>query len=316
MGACLCKSVNEGGATDDLHHVRQPVHRNNYVQPRADVPWENRNKFTKRFQSDCKLHLTTAKLLKKSRERVQRQQERACMPIPGSSEYAVAPPPVALATYNNKTKPNEHGIHKAVAEKWKQQKKRREIEMKIQQLHASLPHRPQNMEADTNENIDVQYSKADLFNEGNGTPNAPLILAQLYERAFENMDGNWASQASVACLMDMNIHYVSPEKMDFRGRRSVCDKLNEAMQGIFNRIGQVAGNNAAGLSNSGIAMQMEGPSSTESGTWIMQYSINVSVMKVTIIDEYTISDDGLIQQLVRKRKNGLNMSEMLGGGRS
>lgn len=316
MGQCVCKErANTGDGADTIERIyssteqyRAPPspdrHRGSpCIVIQAAVPWEDRTSSARKyiaskFQSDRKRHPSGAKILEKSRMRVQQrlhQSHRSLLvrTFGGSEKGSTA---TSTAT-SLRHRPSLSWLNVAVAAERRsfEDKEMRMMEKKVLDLASSLPQRIK----DTNGDADrFRYTVDELFEDDRQTPKAPLMLARLYERAFQDMDGNWASQKIAQALMDENIHYVSPEGLDFHGMRSVCAKLNEAMDSIISRINQFGG----AVQTTKVDMQSTGPTQTPSGTWKMQYKASMSLMmKISIDDEFTISDDGLILKLVRTR---------------
>lgn len=301
---------HSGGGRDMLMRSRSGKAQGGFFNVKAEVPWEDRKASTRsyiasKFQSDRKRHPSGAKMLEKSRLRVQRQRSsgRVAASLPGAASPGRDPAsPTSPRGDQGFPPPSPTSMNAAVM----RDMERRMLEEKVQNLARSLPSRSRQASAITGGGW--QYSTEQLFEDDGTTPKAPIMLARLYEQAFENLDSTWASQQSAQALLAEHIHYVSPEKFEFHGKRSVCAKLNEAMGSIISRISQLGG-----AVSSNVEIEMSGPTVTDSGTWKMEYNVSVSIMKIAIEDEFTISAEGLISKLVRTRKTGgMNMSDMLG----
>lgn len=170
------------------------------------------------------------------------------------------------------------------------------IAERLRSIEGGLPQRP------------PQNSKtaAGGIYRGDEVPAAPKRLAECYEQAMEDMNAKWASSDTVRALFANNIVYVAPDKLQHVGKEAVIAKLNEGMQSVLDRIAQASSGMAAGGLTSmgkGAKVKVKGPKKLPDGsTWRMTYTFQMIMMTVTVIDDFTISVDGLILKLARTRK--------------
>ncbi|KAK3285965.1 hypothetical protein CYMTET_6452 [Cymbomonas tetramitiformis] len=129
-------------------------------------------------------------------------------------------------------------------------------------------------------------------------------MAQAYIVAFEEQDGEWASKGNIQSYMHDAIMYQAPDGSVYHGRIEVTAKLNSALAAMMEgpQASALASNSDMIKKLAGNAkMKITGPTPSDSGTWLMVYSLNMVMVKIKVTDEFSVDADGKIVKLIRTR---------------